>query len=266
LPEDKVEEVEMDNFLDRDESQPWGICQHNPQHNPSILLCHHCQTVFGQNPAFQEKQNFRMVKVSGSRSLSLLRQPIPPEVFEQLDKLLEEAVQAMAEDKETPILSPSMWDAILILRNTDMRLSELEFLKAYSQANHPGCLEQDANGFWWLHIPGPKRILGQNDRILIPTCSGVVEAIHRQEQRIVDTPDPLGNHCLFCGSAMTIALPRALRKLAAHLTYNGQPYVICSHQFRSTNVFNTIACFLHHVPPLPTTIPYLYYHRPSLDR
>ncbi|HEU5376485.1 MAG TPA: hypothetical protein VFV38_13665 [Ktedonobacteraceae bacterium] len=251
----------MDNFLNSDESQPWGFCQHNPDTQP----CPHCQAIFKYTPAFRQKQLLQKVKTPGVHPLALRREPIPLEVLDQLDRLLEQAIQLMADGKEPLILPPTMWDAILILRNTDMRLSELGYLKAPSQANHSSCLEQDANGCWYLSILGPKRILNQDDRILIPTGSGVVEAVHRQEQRIAGVPDPLGEQSLFRGLAITIAIPRALRKLAAHLTYEGQPYVIRVHQFRNMNVLNPLSHLLHHTSALPLTMYYLHDYRPSLD-
>src|SRR5260370_28342299 len=106
---DKVEEVEMDNFLGRDESQPWGFCQHNPDTQP----CPHCQAVLEQIPAFYKKRNLQMAKASDTRSLS--RQPIPPEVLAQFDGLLRQAIQSIVEGEKTPLLSPTMCDAILIL-------------------------------------------------------------------------------------------------------------------------------------------------------
>src|ERR1700740_3654598 len=109
----------MDNFLNRDEKQTWGFCRKDPHTQP----CPDQQAIIGH--ASQRKQGLQKVKASKASALSARRQLIPPEVFEQLDRLLEQATQSMMDGEETPILSPSMWDAILILRNTDIRLSEL---------------------------------------------------------------------------------------------------------------------------------------------
>lgn len=249
----------MDNFLGHDESQPWGFCQHNPNTQP----CPHCLSMFKRHSSFYKKHTLQMAEVSHTCSLSRL--PIPPEVLEQLDRLLAQAIQLMGEKKETPILSPSLWDAILILRHTGRRLSELERLNAPSQTDHIGCLEQDTNGIWWLHIPDSKRTLNQSYRIPISAESGVVEAIQRQEQRIAGISDPFGKQSLFRGLTMTIAIPSALRKLAAHLTYRGQPYIIRAHQFHHTIVLNPPSHLLHHTSSLPITMYYLHDYHPSLD-
>jgi hypothetical protein len=83
----------------------------------------------------------------GSLSRGIIPPPIIPlEVLVQLDKLLDQAIQSMIEGKEPAILSPMLWDAILILSRTGIRRCELTHLEAPSQADRQGCLEQDANG------------------------------------------------------------------------------------------------------------------------
>jgi integrase len=225
-PAIKVEEAEMDHFSDHGESQPWGVCRHNSGTQP----CPHCQAVLGQIPAFYKKRNLQMAKASDAQFLS--RQPIPPEVLQQLDGLLRQAIQSIVEGEKTPILSPTMWDAILILRGTGIRLSELECLKTPSPTENARSLELDTDGSWWLNIHSPK--MNKNYRIPLQIGSGVIEAIHRQSQRVIGSPDPLGEQRLFRGLAIATAVPRALRKLAAHITYEGQPYVLRAHQFRYT--------------------------------
>jgi len=162
---------------------------------------------------------------------------IPLEVLVQIDKLLDQAIQSMIEGKEPAILSPMMWDAILILSRTGIRCSELAHLEAPSQADQQGCLEQDVNGSWWLLIKAKGTKANKDYRIPIQTDSGVIEAVHRQCLRISDIPDILDKHYLFRddkGLLSSTAIRTALRKLAVHLTYEGQPYVIATHQFRHT--------------------------------
>ncbi len=59
-----------------------------------------------------------------------LPRPIPPDVLDQLDPLLEQATKTMKEGQEPPILAPVFWDALLILRHTGMRFEHLAHLKA----------------------------------------------------------------------------------------------------------------------------------------
>ena len=46
---------------------------------------------------------------------SILPRPIPPDVLDQLDPLIDKAIQAMRSEQESLILAPTFWDAILIL-------------------------------------------------------------------------------------------------------------------------------------------------------
>lgn len=59
-----------------------------------------------------------------------LPRPIPPEVVDQLDALLEEATRLMEAGQAPSILTPIMWNALLILRRTGMRYEDLAHLKA----------------------------------------------------------------------------------------------------------------------------------------
>jgi integrase len=130
-----------------------------------------------------------------------------------------------------------LWDAILILGRTGIRCSELTHLEASSQADRQGCLEQDSSGSWWLLIKAKDTKANKDYRIPIHTESGVIEAVHRQCLRISDIPDIPDKHYLFRddkGLLSSTAIRIALRNLAVHLTYEGQPYVIAMHQFRHT--------------------------------
>src|SRR6266571_1881961 len=59
-----------------------------------------------------------------------LPRPIPPDVLDQFDPLLEQAEKAIKEGQEPSILAPVFWDALLILRHTGMRFEDLAHLKA----------------------------------------------------------------------------------------------------------------------------------------
>ena len=79
-----------------------------------------------------------------------LPRPVPPDVLDQLDALLEQAVQAMRNGQTPSLLQPLYWDAILILRHTGMRFGDLAHLKAPDIHGRNGCLEQDSEGYWWI--------------------------------------------------------------------------------------------------------------------
>jgi integrase len=207
-----------------------------------------------------DKQLFTLKRIQKRLTLgSLSRGIIPPrtiplEVLVQLDKLLDQAIQSMVEGKEPTILSPMMWDAILILSRTGIRSSELTHLEALSQADQQGCLEQDSSGSWWLLIKAGSTKANKDYRIPIHTYSGVIDAVHRQCLRISDMPDKFGECYLFRddkGLLSSTAIRMALRKLSKHLTHEGQPYVITMHQFRRTlsqNAF-VLGTFMGHTNP-----------------
>ncbi len=196
-----------------------------------------------------------------------LPRPIPLEVLNQLDELLDQAIQSMVERKEPAILPPMMWDAILILNRTGIRCSELTHLEAPSQSDDQGCLEQDSNGSWWLLIKAKGTKANKDYRIPIHMDSDVIEAVHRQYLRISDLPDTLGVSYLFRddkGVLNSTAIRNALRKLAVHLLYEGQPYVITMHQFRHTITHNmfVLTGLMSHITPAPAC-EYYFFCRPA---
>lgn len=226
----------MENSLDGSENPRWGYCRQDftsqpCPHTPHIGLC----------PVCGKDWHSRTIRRSGIYSRSSGGwHPIPPNVLAQLDGLLRQAVQSMRDGQAPLMLSPMMWDAILILRCTGIRCSQLLSLQAPSQAGPQGCFERDENGFWWLLVKPKGMEIGENDRrVPIHPGSGVFEAFQRQYQRVIDVPDPLGDHPLFRhnkGLLNLAAIQNALRRLAAHLTHEGRPYVITIHQFRHTIV------------------------------
>ncbi len=164
-----------------------------------------------------------------------LPRPIPPDVLDQLDPLLEKAAKAMKEGQPPSILAPVFWDALLILRHTGMRFEDLAHLKAPDEHGKKGCLDQDAEGYWWICIDYVNTIMKRDHRIPTREADGVVDAIRRQQVRAKQFPDHFEAHYLFrmergiltCGK-----IESALRKLASHLTHEGQPYLVTPHQFR----------------------------------
>ncbi len=164
-----------------------------------------------------------------------LPRPIPPPVLDQLDPLLNQAIDAMKQGQATPVLSPMLWDAILILRQTGMRAEDMAHLKAPDEHGRNGCLDQDPDGYWWIRLHHSVSKMNKDHRIPTKTSDGVIDAIRRQQARIERISDHFGAHYLFRNERGVLsysAIKRALQKLASHLTYENQPYCIASHQFR----------------------------------
>jgi len=149
-----------------------------------------------------------------------LPRPIPPPLLDQLDLLLNQAVQAMKQGRLPEILSPLLWDAIFILRHTGMRAEDLSHLKAPDAHDRNGCLDQDSEGYWWIRIHHHNTKMGKDHRIPTRLNDGVIDAIRRQRERIKHVPDHFGEHYLFrtMRGVLTYAeIANALRKLAPHL-------------------------------------------------
>jgi len=166
-----------------------------------------------------------------------LPRPIPPDVVDQLDTLLEQAVQVITSGQKPAILSPTYWDAILILRHTGMRYEDLAHLKAPDEHGRNGCLDQDSDGYWWLRIHHSINKMNKDHRIPTRMSDGVIDAVRRQCERIKEIPDHFEEHYLFRhekGIYTYGCFSLALKKLAMHLTHEGRSYRIAPHQFRHT--------------------------------
>ena len=163
--------------------------------------------------------------------------PIPPDVVEQLDTLLEEAVGCMAEGKAPPALAPVFWDAILILRRTGMRYEDLAHLIAPNAQDRDGCLDCDPEGYWWVRIQHTNTKMNRDHRIPTKQADGVVDAVRRQRERAAAVTDHFGKNYLFRTEKGVLghkAVQVALGQLGSILTHDGEPYRIAPHQFRHT--------------------------------
>jgi integrase len=164
-----------------------------------------------------------------------LPRPIPPDVLDQFDALLEEAILALRTDQVPSIVWPIYWDAFLILRRTGMRAEDLTHLKEPDGNGRNGCLDQDSEGYWWIRLHHQISKMHKDHRIPTRVSDGVIEAVHRQQARTKDIPDHFGEHYLFRtpdGILTYSMLKRALRNLSQHLTHEGKPYLVAAHQFR----------------------------------
>ncbi len=162
--------------------------------------------------------------------------PLPPDVLDQLDGLLEQAVAAMEAGQKPKILSPMNWDAVLILRRTGMRFEDLAHLRAPDAHGHNGCLVQDSEGYWWIAIDHRFTKTGRDHRIPTRQSDGVIAAIRRQQQRAQAFPNFFQENYLFRnargvldGETFRTTLQQ---KLAPHLLREGKPYRLTAHQFR----------------------------------
>ncbi len=173
-----------------------------------------------------------------------LPRPIPPDVVTQLDMLLAAAAAALAVGEAPPALPhtraafpPMLWDAIIVLRHTGMRLEDLAHLREPGARHHQGCLDQDPDGYWWIRIDYSNTKMRRDHRIPTRLSDGVVDAIRRQQARIAGLPDHFGGEYLFRTTERVLNLgtmASALERLAPLLLHEGQPYVITPHQFRHT--------------------------------
>lgn len=165
----------------------------------------------------------------------ILPRPIPPPVLDQLDPLIDQAVEAMKNGQNPVLLSPILWDTLLILRRTGMRAEDLAHLKAPDAHGRNGCLDQDSEGYWWIRIDHENTKMGSDHRVPTKMSDGVIEAVRRQQARIKDVPNHFEANYLFRheqGILTYDAVNRALRKLACRLTYEDHQYLIAPHQFR----------------------------------
>jgi len=169
------------------------------------------------------------------RAVDPLPRPIPPDVLDHLDALLDQATAAMAAGQRPPILRPYLWDGILILRRTGMRFEDLAHLRAPDAQGRHGCLDQDTDGYWWVRIDHAHTKMGKDHRIPTRVSDGVVDAVRRQHARGGDAAAGEEPPYLFRTKRGVLSyrtFMSALEKLSAHLPHEGQPYTIASHQFR----------------------------------
>ncbi|GAC1430103.1 MAG: hypothetical protein NVSMB65_03580 [Chloroflexota bacterium] len=170
------------------------------------------------------------------RSAAPLPRPLPPDVLDQVDHLLQEATTAMTNRQQPPLLRAYLWDALRILRYTGMRFEDLAHLRAPDAQGRGGCLEQDPDGYWWIRIEHTHTKMGREHRIPTRQSDGVIDAVRRQQERSKDLPGPAGPFLFRTprGVLSYRTFASTLEKLGPHLLHEDQPYVIASHQFRHT--------------------------------
>ncbi|MDA2518596.1 site-specific integrase [Bacillus cereus] len=134
-----------------------------------------------------------LISYDTPKSQETLPKPIPPHIKVKLDDYLENTIIPLLENGEdTPIIAPTYWDLILILRNTGRRFEDMAHLIA--DGSDIDCLRYDLDGDPQLYVD--HRIAKIAKEIVVPCAHmkdsegrNIVErAILRQKRRIDNLP------------------------------------------------------------------------------
>ncbi|MEK4899690.1 hypothetical protein N2V86_28590 [Bacillus sp. FSL R5-0811] len=91
------------------------------------------------------KTDALLISYDTPKTVETLPRPIPPHIKIKLDDYLENIVIPLLEDsEETPIVSPTYWDLIIILRYTGRRFEDIAHLIA--DGSDIDCLKYDLDG------------------------------------------------------------------------------------------------------------------------
>ena len=97
------------------------------------------------------KTDALLISYDSPKKEETLPRPIPPHIKVQLDDYLENTIIPLLEDGEdTPIIPPTYWDLILILRNTGRRFEDMAHLIA--DGSDIDCLRYDLDGDPQLYV------------------------------------------------------------------------------------------------------------------
>src|SRR5260221_12859545 len=103
--------------------------------------------------------------------------PLPPDVLEQFDVLLEQAISALEAGPKPEILLPMYWDALLILRRTGLRFEDLAHLKAPDAHGRVGCLVQDSESYCLGELENRVTTTSRDQRIPIMQSVGTIASV-----------------------------------------------------------------------------------------
>ncbi|WP_236693050.1 tyrosine-type recombinase/integrase [Aneurinibacillus tyrosinisolvens] len=190
-----------------------------------------------------------------------LPKPIPPHVKIKLDDYIENTIIPLLEaNEETPIIKPTYWDFIIILRHTGRRLEDMAHL--ISDGSDIDCLRYDLEGDPQLFLD--HRIAKIPIDLIIPLAHlkdsegrNIVErAVLRQKERVKDLPPTKSDGKLYLFREIvafgnqniriteTISgnffraniLPKVCNQipLSNFGAESGDIYIITPHQFRHT--------------------------------
>ncbi|WP_321840770.1 tyrosine-type recombinase/integrase [Paraburkholderia bannensis] len=183
--------------------------------------------------------------------------PICSTALGSFDQFLEKTIILNLEGgSDTPLTSPDIWDAIVVLRFTGARVSDVARLRTSPEPDMD-CLRLDGDGDPQLFIRAsdtknrtdhtvPLTFL---NNIFRDNSNPVVDALTRQKHRVTSLPPCVhADDYLFRrhteGTSSTLLNPRivnrVLRDISAHLDLRddqGEPYSFSASQFR-----DTVAC------------------------
>ena len=184
-----------------------------------------------------------------------LPRPIPPEIKVQLDDYFESTIIPLLEEgNPTPIIEPTYWDLLIVIRYTGRRFEDIAHLIASHTEKSMECLQYDLDGDPQLYLDHRIAKIEKDLRIPIGHLKDsngrnmVERAIVRQKERVKDlVPAPDGFYYLFRelrnkSKVETISydrfntnviLPKISKKVPLQ-NLDGSLYQISAHQFRHT--------------------------------
>ena len=136
---------------------------------------------------------------------AILPRPIPPEIKVQLDDYLESSIIPLLEEgKQTPIVEPTYWDLLIVIRYTGRRFEDIAHLLAIHKDKSKECLQYDLDRDPQLYLDHRIAKIEKDLRIPIGHLKDlngrnmVERAILRQKERVKDlSPAPDGFRYLF---------------------------------------------------------------------
>ncbi|MED1285833.1 site-specific integrase [Bacillus mycoides] len=206
------------------------------------------------------KTDALLISYDTPKNEEVLPRPIPPHIKIKLDDYLENTIIRLLEDgMDTPIISPTYWDLIIILRYTGRRFEDMAHLIA--DGSDIDCLKYDLDGDPQLYLD--HRIAKVKKDLVVPLAhlidtegrNMVERAILRQKERVKGLPltsdrkkylfreivaydeqdNPITetvNYSKFTDRTLTkICKQIPLSDIGAE---SGDIYKITSHQFRHT--------------------------------
>ncbi|MGR6004673.1 tyrosine-type recombinase/integrase [Bacillus cereus] len=206
------------------------------------------------------KTDALLISYDTPKTVETLPRPIPPHIKIKLDDYLENIVIPLLEDsEETPIVSPTYWDLIIILRYTGRRFEDIAHLIA--DGSDIDCLKYDLDGDPQLFLD--HRIAKIKKDLVVPLAHlkdskgrNIVErAILRQKERVKDLPPTSDKQKYLFREVITFVQEKTL--ITESVSYatiyhhvlskicnqiplsdigaqSGDIYKIASHQFRHT--------------------------------
>lgn len=206
------------------------------------------------------KTDTLLISYDTPKTVEILPRPIPLHIKIKLDDYLENTVIPLLEDgEETPIISPTYWDLIVILRYTGRRVEDIAHLIA--DGSDIDCLKYDLDGDPQLFLD--HRIAKIKKDLVVPLAhlkdskgrNMVERAILRQKERVKDLPPTSDKQKYLFREVITFAQEKTpITKSISYATIyqyvlskicnqiplsdigaeSGDIYKISPHQFRHT--------------------------------